>query len=132
MLFVTHLHRLQEYEKASLIIGLKMGFLHLGNILKPIINKFGKNGLNERKMGVTQERGELQTKGPTTSTISSFFGSIVLCNKDDPHQKQFEEDLVSLIAKELVSLSIVQTPFFRRLVLKKTLVDFSILAKVET
>jgi hypothetical protein len=31
--------------------------------------------------------------GTTPSTIFSFFGSIVPYNKDDPHQKQFEEDL---------------------------------------
>jgi hypothetical protein len=48
-----------------------------------------------------------------------IFCNIVFYNKDDLHQKQFEEDLVMLIAKELVPLSLVEAPFFRRLVLRQ-------------
>jgi hypothetical protein len=38
---------------------------------------------------------------------------------NDPQQKQFEEDLALFIAKKLVPLSFVETPFFWRLVLKQ-------------
>jgi hypothetical protein len=40
-------------------------------------------------------------------------------SNNDIQQKQFEEDLALLIAKELVPLSFVETPFFQRLVLKQ-------------
>jgi len=50
-----------------------------------------------------------------------FLGSIVLYNKDDPHQKQFEEDFALLITKELVPLSLVESPFFRRLIPRQNL-----------
>jgi hypothetical protein len=33
-------------------------------------------------------------------------------SKNDPQQKQFEKDLALFIAKELVPLSFVETPFF--------------------
>ncbi len=49
-------------------------------------------------------------------------GSIVPYNKDDPLQKKFEENLENLvlfIAKELVPLSFVEGPFFRRLFLRQ-------------
>jgi hypothetical protein len=39
-------------------------------------------------------------------------------NKNDPHQIQFEEDLVLFIAKELMFLSFVEAPFLRRLILR--------------
>jgi hypothetical protein len=42
-------------------------------------------------------------------------------SKNDPQQKQFEEDLALFIAKKLVPLSFVETPFFQRLVLKQNL-----------
>jgi hypothetical protein len=51
--------------------------------------------------------------GPTTLTIFVFFGNYVLYNKNNLHQKKFKEDLLLLIAKELVSLSFVEAPFFR-------------------
>jgi hypothetical protein len=50
------------------------------------------------------------------NTIFVFFGSYGLYNKDDPCWKQFENDLVLFIAKELVPLSFVEAPTFRRLV----------------
>jgi hypothetical protein len=40
----------------------------------------------------------------------------MLYSKNDPHQIQFEKDLVLFIAKELVLLSFVETTFFRRLI----------------
>jgi len=40
-------------------------------------------------------------------------------SKNDPQQKQFEKDLALFITKELVPLSFVETPVFRRLVLKQ-------------
>jgi hypothetical protein len=40
-------------------------------------------------------------------------------SKNDPQQKQFEEDLALFIAKELVPLSFVETPFFWKVVLKQ-------------
>jgi len=39
-------------------------------------------------------------------------------SKNDPHQIQFEEDLVLFITKELVPLFFVEAPFLRRLILK--------------
>jgi hypothetical protein len=59
---------------------------------------------------------------PTPTTISSFFGSVMPYSKNDLQQKQFEEDLALFIAKELVPLSFVDAPFFRRLVLKQILI----------
>jgi hypothetical protein len=40
-------------------------------------------------------------------------------SKIDPHQIQFEKNLVLFIAKELVPLSFVEAPFFRRLILRQ-------------
>jgi hypothetical protein len=40
-------------------------------------------------------------------------------SKNDPQQKQFEEDLALFIAKELVPLSFVGAPFFQRLILRQ-------------
>jgi hypothetical protein len=55
--------------------------------------------------------------GPTLGLFFFFFlGVYVLYNKDDFHQKQFEEDLALFITKEL--LSFVEAPFFKRLVFK--------------
>jgi len=42
-------------------------------------------------------------------------------SKNDLQQKQFEEDLALFTAKELVPLSFVEAPFFRRLVLRQNL-----------
>ncbi len=39
--------------------------------------------------------------------------------KDDSIQKEFEEDLTLFIAKELVSLSFVEAPFFKKLILNR-------------
>lgn len=68
---------------------------------------------------IGERRASKKRCGPTPSTIFFFFGSIVPYNKDDPHQKQFKEDLVLLIAKELVPLSFVEAPIFRRLILRQ-------------
>jgi hypothetical protein len=57
--------------------------------------------------------------GTTRSTISNFFGHVTPYSKDDPIQKGFEKDLTLFIAKELMSLSFVKAPFFRRLILKQ-------------
>jgi hypothetical protein len=38
-------------------------------------------------------------------------------SKNDPHQIQFEQDLVLFIVKEFVPLSFVEAPFLRRLIL---------------
>jgi hypothetical protein len=54
--------------------------------------------------------------GSTPSNIASFSGSIIPYSKNDPHQIQFEEDLVLFIAKELGPLSSVDAPFLRRLI----------------
>jgi hypothetical protein len=56
--------------------------------------------------------------GSIASNIASFFGSTMPYNKNDPHQIQFEEDLVLFISKELVPLSFVEAPFLKRLILK--------------
>jgi hypothetical protein len=48
---------------------------------------------------------------PTPNIISTFFASFIPYNKNGCHQKQFEEDLVLFIAKELVSLSFVKASF---------------------
>lgn len=57
--------------------------------------------------------------GPTPSTISNLFGHFTPYSKDDPIQKEFEDELTLFIAKELMSLSFVEAPFFRRLILKQ-------------
>jgi hypothetical protein len=41
------------------------------------------------------------------------------CSKNDPHQIQFEKDLVLFIVKELVPLSFVEAPFLRTLIFKQ-------------
>ncbi len=48
---------------------------------------------------------------PTPITIYTFFGSYIPYNKIGCHKKQFEEDLVLFIAKEVVPLSFVKAPF---------------------
>ncbi len=53
------------------------------------------------------------------NTIFVFFGSYGPYNKDDPCWKQFENGLVLFIVKELVLLSFVEAPIFRRLVLRQ-------------
>jgi hypothetical protein len=54
----------------------------------------------------------------TPSNIASFFGGTMPYSKNDPHQIQFEEDLVLFIAKELVLLFFVEAPFLKRLILR--------------
>ncbi len=56
---------------------------------------------------------------PHPSTISIFFGHVTPYSKDDLIQKEFEEDLTLFIAKELMSLSFVEAPFFNGLILKQ-------------
>jgi len=51
--------------------------------------------------------------GPATLTIFVFFGNYVPYDKNNLHQKKFKDDLLLLIAKELESLSFVESPFFR-------------------
>ncbi len=88
-------------------------------IWKAIIGNFGKNGLNEKRMGL--EKKNVQQKilfSLTPRNISTFFGNYVPYNKNDPHQIQFEEDLGLMIAKELFPFSFVKEPYFRILILK--------------
>ncbi len=51
-------------------------------------------------------------------TFQTFFANVIPYSKDNPNQKQFEEDLALFIAKELVPLSFVEVSFFRRLVMR--------------
>jgi hypothetical protein len=97
-----------------------MEFLHSESTLKPFIGMCGVNGKNERRMHL-KDQGNFLKKSPTPTptTISSFFGSVMLYSHNDFQQKQFEEDLALFIAKELVPLSFTETPFFWRLVLKQ-------------
>jgi len=53
------------------------------------------------------------------NTIFVFFGSYGPYSKDDLCWKQFENDIVLFIVKELVPLSFVDAPIFKRLVLRK-------------
>jgi hypothetical protein len=55
----------------------------------------------------------------TPSTISIFLGHVTPYSKDDPIQKEFEEDLTLFIAKKLVASSFVEAPLFKRLILKQ-------------
>ncbi len=48
---------------------------------------------------------------PTPNIISTFFGHFIPYNKNGHHKKQFEEDLVLFIAKEVVPLSFVRALF---------------------
>ncbi len=50
---------------------------------------------------------------PTPNIISTFFGHFIPYNKNGHHRKQFEEDLVLFIAKEVVPLSFVRALFLR-------------------
>jgi hypothetical protein len=54
----------------------------------------------------------------TFNIIFAFFGSFVPYNKNDLHQKQFEKDVVLFITKELVPLSFIEAPCFRRLIFR--------------
>jgi hypothetical protein len=56
--------------------------------------------------------------GPIPSNIASFFGSTMPYSKNDPHQIEFDGDLILFIAKELVPLPFVEAPFLRRLLLR--------------
>jgi hypothetical protein len=51
--------------------------------------------------------------GPTPNNIFASFGNFVPFNKNDLCQIQFKEDLRLLIAKKILPLSFVETPFFR-------------------
>jgi hypothetical protein len=67
----------------------------------------------EGKINPTKKRSSL-----TFSIIFAFFDSFVPYNKNDFHQKQFEEDVMLFIAKELVPLSFSEAPCFKRLILR--------------
>jgi hypothetical protein len=99
-----------------------MGFLFFNTILKPLIGNYEMKVLNEKKK-ILKERGDLQRKAlaPPNQTIYSFFGYDVPYPNNDFHQKEFEEDLTLFITKEIVLLSFVEVPFFRKLFLKQNL-----------
>jgi hypothetical protein len=67
------------------------------------------NGVIGRRM-VSMQKNDLPKRG-LAQTLKH--------NKDDLNQKLFEEDLTLSIAKELVPLSFVEVPFFRRLVMRQ-------------
>jgi hypothetical protein len=71
-----------------------------------------KDGLNAKKQP-SKERF-----GSTPSNISNFFISTTPYSKEDSNEKQFEKDLALFIAKELVPLTFVHVPFFKRLMMK--------------
>jgi len=78
------------------------------------------NGLNKKKfIGFKDKRLAKQKCVPTPSNIASFFGCTIPYSKNDPHQIQFEKNLVLFIAKKLIPLSFVESPFLRRLLLKQ-------------
>jgi hypothetical protein len=68
------------------------------------------------KMGAMNSK---KRSGPTPSTISNFFGHVTPYFKDDLIQQEFEEDLTLFIAKELMLLSFVEAPFFKKLILNQ-------------
>jgi hypothetical protein len=72
----------------------------------------------EKVVGLGNKRSTKKRSSSTPSNIASFFGGIIPCSKNDPHQIQFEEDLVLFIAKELVLLFFVEASFFKRLILR--------------
>jgi len=73
-----------------------------------------KEWIEQEKDGgeIKKRRASKKRCGPTPSTISSFFGSIVLYNKDDPHQKQFEKDLI-LLPRSLCHYHLLRHHFFK-------------------
>ncbi len=63
---------------------------------------------------------QLLKKGLTPpQQLFFFFDSVMPYSKNDLEQKQLEEDLALFIVKELVPLSFVEAPFFRRLILRQ-------------
>jgi hypothetical protein len=76
--------------------------------MKPLISKFGMNGLNEKKK-VLKEIRKLQKKGLNPPELPFLFSLVVFFYpKDDPSQKKFEKKLVSFITKQLVPLYFVE------------------------
>ncbi len=73
----------------------------------------------EKVGGLGDRRSTKKRSSSTPSNIASSFKNIMFYNKNDPHQIQFEEDLVLFIAKELMFLSFVEAPFLRRLILRQ-------------
>jgi hypothetical protein len=75
--------------------------------------------IEQLKDGLKGEKNPTKKSSSLTfSTSFAFFGSFVPYNKNDFHQKQFEEDVVLLITKELVPLSFIEVPCFRRLIFR--------------
>ncbi len=58
-------------------------------------------------------------EGRTGVWVATFQKEVQPHPKDDSIQKEFEEDLTLFIAKELVSLSFVEAPFFKKLILNR-------------
>jgi hypothetical protein len=60
------------------------------------------------------EQQKKKRSSPTPSNITSFFGSVGPYSKNDLHTKQIELlDFILFIAKELVPLFFIKSPFFR-------------------
>jgi hypothetical protein len=97
-----------------------MGFPPFRSILNLFIVNYEVNGLCGKKERPTCGQWPSKKKfNPTPSNISNFFGHVTPYPKDDWIEKELKEDLTLFIAKELISLSFVNVPFFRKLILKQ-------------
>jgi hypothetical protein len=69
-------------------------------------------------MGLKEKK--IQQKKSLAQVLTLFlflFSNLILYNKIDPHQKKnFEEDFLLFITKELVFLSFVEVRFFKKLI----------------
>jgi hypothetical protein len=99
-----------------------MGFLFFSSMFKPLIGNFELKGLNERKR-ILKERGHLQRKALTPPIQPFILSFVMMCliPRMILTKRSLKEELTLFIAKELVPLSFVETPIFRKLFLKQNL-----------
>jgi len=96
------------------------GIFTFQNHLELLHRQLWNEWVDQEKDGLNAEK-QLSKKrfNSTSSNISNFFANVIPYSKDNPNQKQFEEDLALFIAKELVPLSFVEALFFRRLLMRQ-------------
>jgi hypothetical protein len=96
------------------------GIFSLSKHLESIFHKlWGEWIVWEKEGPKCEQQPSKKWSNPTPSTISIFLGHVTPYSKDDPIQKEFEEDLTLFIAKKLVASSFLEAPLFKRLILKQ-------------
>jgi hypothetical protein len=90
-----------------------MGFLFFWKHFETIHWQLWNENIEWKKEDLKGKRWPTKkSSNPTQSTIYFFFGYDVPYPNNDPHQKEFEEDLTLFIVKELVILFLCWSSIF--------------------